>query len=180
MQPEFTVPESFQCFLQKARSLDLGSLAYQLMYARSGPFWTRSQAAAAIARYLGFLYLISEYPSFQLVPTPEIDQVWHHHLLDTEKYAADCQQLFGQFVHHFPYLGTGDEADRRAWYQAYALTLVLFRKHFGSDFTLSPIPADCEPLQSLAGCRSRPTVRPTVALSLNEAWLSFAARQESF
>jgi hypothetical protein len=37
-----------------------------------------------------------------LVPTKAIDDVWHFHILDTQKYIEDCMELHGAVVHHFP------------------------------------------------------------------------------
>ncbi|MBD2121481.1 glycine-rich domain-containing protein-like [Trichocoleus sp. FACHB-262] len=170
-------PQSYQAFLQKVRSLDLGPIAHQLMHSQIGPQWTKLQATRAIARYLGFLYLVGQYPRLQLVPTQEIDQVWHQHILDTHKYAEDCQHLFGRFIHHFPYLGTRGEADQQDWQRAYALTQVLFRKHFGLDLATAAAPSDCEPLHTMQTCRgvdrSSTQSRPTVSLSMEDALRSF-------
>ncbi|MBD2018613.1 hypothetical protein H6F43_00245, partial [Leptolyngbya sp. FACHB-36] len=106
-------------------------------------------------------------------PTWEIDQVWHCHILDTDKYAKDCDTLFGQFIHHFPYFGVRGENDRQAWYRAYALTQVLFRKHFGFELAadLKAVPADCEPLQIVHSTIDGSTEqsRPRVEFSLEEA-----------
>ena len=170
VQSQFPSTESFQLFLQKARSLDLGPLAYQLMHAHSGCGWSKAQTVRGISRYLAFLYLVDQYPRLQLVPTQEVDQVWHQHILDTQKYAEDCQHLFGQLIHHFPYLGTRGEADQHQWYRAYAMTQALFCRHFGINF-INSMPADCEPLRSLPACRSTRATqqRPTVAISTEEA-----------
>jgi hypothetical protein len=157
-------------FLEKVRSLDFGPIAYQLMVAKTGPKWTKAKTITAISRYLRFLYLVNQYPSLQLAPSPEIDQVWHQHILDTQKYAADCHFLFGRLVHHFPYFGVRDQADRHALLQAYAMTQVLHLKHFGESLEgkmndrnsdgepvlTHPQPADCEALldgvSSTLGC----------------------------
>lgn len=53
--------------------------------------------------------------SFELVPDRMIDEIWHMHILDTRKYAADCAALFGDVLHHDPYFGMMGEADRTAW-----------------------------------------------------------------
>lgn len=166
---QFSSTNSFQPFLQKVRSLDLGALAYQLMQSCSGPRWSRAKTVQAIARYLAFLYLIDRYPNLELVPPQDIDQVWHQHILDTQKYAADCQHLFGQFIHHFPYLGTQGEADQQHWYRAYALTQVLFRKHFDIDLR-DASPADCEPLRSSLTCgfTIAPQQRPSVSVAIED------------
>jgi hypothetical protein len=81
------------------------------------------------------LYL---YPHHKIVPTWEIDQVWHHHILDTHKYAQDCQWLFGYFVHHYPYFGQGSSLlEQQEWHQAFAHTCFLFFKHFDVDLSQS-------------------------------------------
>lgn len=175
-----TSTHSFQVFLHKARSLDFGSLAYQLM--QLNPQWTKTQMVEAIARYLAFLYLIDRYPRLQLVPSKEIDYIWHQHILDTQKYAEDCQNLFGRFVHHFPYLGMRGELDRHSWYRAYALTQVLFRRHFGEMQWVDATAADCEPLRSLNACHTVDAMvsstadeqRPTVAVTVDEILATFS------
>ncbi len=37
-----------------------------------------------------------------LSPTGDVDEIWHEHILHTNKYALDCKKLFGKFLHHFP------------------------------------------------------------------------------
>jgi hypothetical protein len=139
---------SFAVFLQKAQQLDLSPIAYQLMQSEAGPHWTRAQTVKAIAQYLAFLYLIDRYPHLRLVPSLEIDQVWHYHILDTSKYAEDCQLLFGRMIHHFPYLGLRGTQDRRSQGKAYALTQILFAKHFDdSSIAQNSLPGDCEPIR---------------------------------
>ncbi|MCU0526497.1 MAG: glycine-rich domain-containing protein-like [Elainella sp. Prado103] len=174
----YQVAPDFARFLQKVQNLNLRPIAYQLTQSRSGLQWSPAQAAKAITRYIAFLYLVDRYPHLQLVPTREIDEVWHQHILDTTKYAEDCQILFGRFIHHFPYLGTRGEADRQALLKAYAITLVLFRKHFGSQMVNGFDHADCEPLSLFeggaegAGCAHTQAaqIRPEVAIDLSEIW----------
>lgn len=177
--PSEHMSEEFQIFLEKVRSLDLGPIAYQLTQSRLGPHWTQAKAVKAIARYLAFLYLAERYSRLQLAPSRDIDTVWHYHILDTSKYAEDCEMLFGRLIHHFPYLGSRDEADKRDLHQAYALTQVLFRKHFGIELVQEEdAVADCEPL--LAGvlcahsrCVQASAQRPTVDISVVDALLIF-------
>jgi hypothetical protein len=33
-----------------------------------------------------------------------VDPAWHAFILDTERYAAYCQQEFGKFLHHHPFV----------------------------------------------------------------------------
>ena len=103
-------------FWSKVKSLDLGAIAYKLMYPDEGFGWSKEQTTKAIARYKMFLLLVYLYPDSKIVPTKEIDRVWHQHILDTFKYNHDCQFLFGRFLHHFPYGGItqpGEEAQQK-------------------------------------------------------------------
>ena len=34
-----------------------------------------------------------------------MDAFWHQHILDTVAYQRDTVQIFGYFLHHFPYFG---------------------------------------------------------------------------
>jgi len=122
-------------FRQKLKKLDLGPIAYKLMHREEGFGWTKGRTKQAIAHYLMFLSLIYLYPNQPIVPTAEIDQVWHQHILDTDKYATDCQMLFGEFIHHFPYYGLRGKGDRQNRQQAFAKTQLLFQKHFATDIT---------------------------------------------
>lgn len=129
----------YQQFLQKCQSLNLEPIAYQLMRSKSGPHWTQQQTIKAISRYLSFLYLAHCYPRIPLVPSYDIDQIWHYHISDTVKYAEDCQFLFGRFIHHFSYFGVCGETDRQNLLRTYALTQVLFRKHFGEELAINDV-----------------------------------------
>lgn len=144
-----TLPTQERDFVKKLKALDLRPIAYQLMHLDSGLGWTQAQTTRAISRYRMFLLLVYLYPNRQIVPTWEIDQVWHHHILDTSKYAEDCQILFGRFLHHFPYFGRRSETDQQALQIAFSHTLSLFQEHFGAEALAdnqSLESADCEPI----------------------------------
>lgn len=102
-------------------AIDWGPIAFQLTDRHSGLGWSSERAATALAGYLQFLRAIALFPQAPLVPSEDVDQVWHCHLLDTQKYAADCQFLFGRFINHNPYAGVGApsaaSALRAAWQQ---------------------------------------------------------------
>jgi hypothetical protein len=96
--------------------------------------WSLERAEAARAEYVRFLTLLQRRPGFMLIPWPnkegqdDLDQFWHQHILDTAKYAADCNALFGRMIHHNPHLvrGSGDETD------AIEKTQRLYARTFGS------------------------------------------------
>lgn len=88
--------------------------------------------AIAIEQYCHFLCLIDLYPDRELVPTPALDQVWHAHILDTQRYRRDCLALFGRFIDHQPF---GIHASNlQNCVKSSAETLQLLRHHFQIDF----------------------------------------------
>lgn len=155
-------------FLTKLKKLDLAPIAYQLMHPAQGKGWTKEKTTQALLRYLMFLCLIYLYPQQKIIPTVEIDRVWHHHILDTSKYAADCEMLFGRFIHHFPYLKP--EKDIERWQQELSQSKTLFQKHFGIDILSQndeDTPARCE--QILEG-QPPACDRPTIEIELAISW----------
>ena len=67
---------------------------------------------AAIEEYKRFLILKIENPDVGMSPTKSMDEVWHFHILDTKKYAEDCDRMFGTFLHHTPGYGPHDSPGR--------------------------------------------------------------------
>ncbi len=118
---------SITTFLYKLNNLDLQRVAHKLMSSCDRGGWTLQQTEVAIARYKMFLHLQFLLPTTQLVPTKEIDEVWHAHILaDTRRYSHDCENLFGYFLHH-----SSDEMQPQNQDTAFALTQELFEKFFG-------------------------------------------------
>lgn len=161
-----TVSCQMKIFTDKLKQLDLGPIAYKLMHEGNGLGWTREKTIRAISHYLMFLTLIYLYPNRQFVPSQEIDCVWHFHIIDTIKYAEDCQMLFGRFIHHFPYFGNRDAADRKNLEIAFEETKVLFQENFGENAFIGEKTlqaADCQPI----GCMTNLT-RPRIDINLVE------------
>ncbi|WP_088893891.1 hypothetical protein [Leptolyngbya ohadii] len=122
----------YQHFLQKCRSIDwvlVIQSVKQLKFSSSLPHQT---SVKVITRYLAFLYLNHCYPHLRLVPDQGIDQFWQSHSRNRKQYIEDCQFLFGYVI---PYISHVDlyRTDRSIWLRDYALTQVLFRKHFGME-----------------------------------------------
>lgn len=84
---------------RKVDSLDLTPMVSKLR----GPkyLWTEERIDAAVQGYRAFLSSAQDEPENQ-----DVDEVWHLHILDTQKYAKDCVDLFGGFLHHVPSYGT--------------------------------------------------------------------------
>jgi hypothetical protein len=125
-----TLWPSDQCFLEKLAAVDFGPIAFQLMCSDSDQTLTLTQATQAIEQYRRFLFLHHRHPNHPLVPSQEIDRVWHVHILDTAKYREDCQFLFGRFIDHFPYFGVGNTAQQQTLKAAYLETQALYEQCF--------------------------------------------------
>jgi len=95
--------------------LDLEPIKMKLMHVESGEGWSLEQANAVEKEYRRFLCLMKMYPREPIAPLVDVDTFWHYHILDTMKYAADCEQAFGYFMHHYPYVGLrgGDDEQFR-------------------------------------------------------------------
>ncbi|WP_206085878.1 glycine-rich domain-containing protein [Massilia polaris] len=92
--------------------LNLDPIKQKLMHVESGEGWTQEQVNAVEVEYRRFLYLMKKFPNEQTSPAVAVDTFWHYHILDTMKYAVDCEHVFGHFLHHYPYVGMhGEDAD---------------------------------------------------------------------
>ena len=112
-------------------ALDLEPIKFKLMAPEGDDKWTQEQANANEQGYRRFLILLAKYPGEALAPHKDVDKFWHGHILDTMKYAEDCQNTFGFFLHHFPYLGMRDEEDAVERIESAKLIDELSLKEFG-------------------------------------------------
>jgi len=94
--------------------------------------WSDELCDYAEAEYIKFLSLKKLYPKVALVPSKLVDKFWHEHILDTEAYEKDCKQVFGHFIHHYPYFGIYGEKDQANLQNAFNETLALYETHFGT------------------------------------------------
>lgn len=99
-------------------ALDLTPIKTKLTHVESGEGWALERAQAVETEYRRFLYLLKTFPKVEMAPMKDVDTFWHYHILDTMKYARDCEQIFGYFQHHSPYLGMEDEDGRESQRQA--------------------------------------------------------------
>lgn len=92
------------------RALDLSTVVER---AESGPpAMPRIIRSFGVRDYLHFLYLLAMNPGTTIVPTKMMDALWHAHILDTRKYAADCAMILAsvsdrEFIHHDPNIVRG-------------------------------------------------------------------------
>ena len=118
--------------LYKASQLDFTMLTFKLMEEKG---WTFEHCQEVQDLYRKFLALNACYPDRKVCPTGPVDEFWHAHILDTRAYMADCDLMFGQYLHHFPYFGLRGEADRAALEKAFKDSVRLFIINFGIDPT---------------------------------------------
>jgi len=88
----------------------------------------------AIREYKRFLELKIANPGINLAPTDLMDEAWHFHILDTKRYAVDCQRMFNQFLHHVPSYGPYESPNREnALLKSYERMMALYREQYGQD-----------------------------------------------
>lgn len=115
-------------------ALDLDAIKVKLMHKESGEGWSLDKANATEIEYKRFLIMQKLYPQESIAPLFDVDIFWHYHILDTLKYADDCQAVFGHFLHHFPYLGLRGEDDELAHAAQGSRARELYQLTFGSDY----------------------------------------------
>ena len=129
-------------FNEFTSNLDLEPIKFSLTQREDGPNWSLNKAETLEVWYRRFLYLSSIYKDKVIVPSKDIDMFWHTHILDTQKYMLDCENLFGMYIHHFPYFGMRGEKDRNQLKKSFYETEELFLLHF-SESPVSVGISDC-------------------------------------
>ena len=114
------------------QALDLDPIKLKLMDLEEGQGWSREYADAMELAYKRFLTLLVTHPDETIAPSKDVDRFWHGHILDTLKYAEDCQNVFGNFLHHFPYFGMRGEEDAKNLAAAAGNMKRLYQQEFGS------------------------------------------------
>ena len=140
--------------------LDLDPIKIKLMDSKEGEGWSRTQVDEVEREYKRFMYLVAKYPSRSIVPTKLVDKFWHAHILDTQKYEKDCDDIFGHFVHHFPYFGMRSAEDAQDLERSFAESNALYLAEFNMNASI--VRADCEsPGSCNAKCNAKCSARPS-------------------
>lgn len=119
--------------ISKLKDLDLEPIQFKMMDSEEGEGWSLEKVQKIAIEYKRFLMLKILYPDNTISPTRDIDKMWHYHILDTSKYMVDCNEMFGVYLHHFPYFGMRGESDKADLEKCFAQTKELYRTHFGED-----------------------------------------------
>jgi hypothetical protein len=118
--------------------LNLDPIKAKLMHVESGEGWSLAKANAVEKEYRRFLCLMKIYPNEDTAPLVDVDTFWHYHILDTMKYAADCEQAFGYFLHHYPYVGLRGEGDEQFRIDSGERMRTLYETTFGEAYPSMP------------------------------------------
>lgn len=112
----------------KVEDLDLSKIHLNLQDEDEGPGWSPGKCQEVEVRYRAMLVGHILYPFTVFAPDRDVDVFWHYHILDTRAYIADCNTLFGEYLHHDPYLGMEGAASEAALEQAWSATRGLFEE----------------------------------------------------
>lgn len=112
--------------------IDLEPIMVKAMDAEEGYGWTLDFVQSVAEEYRRYLELCRLHPDEPLVPSCFVDDFWHLHILDTIKYADDCDRMFGAFLHHFPYFGMRGPQDEENLARSWNETLRLYAGAFGA------------------------------------------------
>lgn len=116
---------------QLAILLDLTAVRIKLADPEEGHAMSEAELDLSEQEYRRFLALHLAFPDADIVPCKLVDTIWHQHILDTRTYHADCEAIFGDYLHHFPYFGMRGADDAQALSDAYGDTLRRYREAFG-------------------------------------------------
>lgn len=157
-------------------ALDLTPVKAKLMHGESGEGWSLAYAEKMEREYRRFLHLVKQFPDEHVVPLFDVDVFWHYHILHTMKYAADCDLVFGYFLHHDPYSAFESEADESRHHAAGLRLQALYQACFGeTDMADEDVVTPAPGSRSIAAksALSSPAARKT-------AWSSPAARKTAW
>jgi hypothetical protein len=165
------------------QALDLGPIKFKLMDREEGHGWSREYADRMETEYKRFLTLLAAHPDQTLAPSKDVDRFWHGHILDTLKYAEDCDKVFGCFLHHFPYFGMRGAEDAANLARAAETTQSLYVRQFGSSAAIDAgRPAYCSAIQASGGpafCAAIEASRPAYCSAIEASSPAYCSAIEA-
>jgi len=116
------------------QALDLEPVKIRMMDPVRGEGWAREYADSIEVSYKNYLTMLVKYPedAEDIALSEDTDEFWHTHILQTRKYAEDCQDVFGNFVHHSPHLEEITPAYNEKKVASAEKTRRLYEREFGA------------------------------------------------
>lgn len=167
---------------QAIAELDFSAIKFKLMHRTFGEGWSQAKADAMETEYRRFLYLQYAFPNEQTAPTLDVDTFWHYHILDTMKYAADCDKAFGHFLHHYPYLGLMEDDEPDVELEAGNRTRALYEQAFGEPYIRADAYREADGQSEAARCQGLcivATPQASIAARVTGNGLRLVAKQKA-
>ncbi len=101
--------------------------------------WTEDRASQATGRYEKLFKLFGK--GVSIVPTKEIDAVWHLHMLDPISYYESCMSYHNKLIEHSPALDSSEE-EKNNLNSLFLETSKIWKETYGEEY--SGIAADCD------------------------------------
>lgn len=125
--------DTFQSALyQRLQEFELDDPTHEFGFTRhlmKNQGWTLAYTQRAIAEYKKFT-LLTVIANHQVVPSDQVDQIWHAHMLLTQSYWEEfCPKVLGKTLHHHP--ARGGRAERTEFHRLYKQTIASYRQFFG-------------------------------------------------
>lgn len=147
--------------LAAIQALDLDSVKARLMDPELGEGWSQDYADSIETAYRTYLSMLAKYQEHaeDIMLAKDVDEFWHTHILQTMKYADDCQKVFGAFLHHNPHVGprTAEDTEKRA------AMAEKTRKLYGREFGMRQDEAWSGAAQARSAAYSAAAIRPRAA-----------------
>lgn len=128
-----------QTFAQRLARVDLTKV---MKHVQSDTGMDDATLARAEDLYRKFLTLKGMFLDSSIVPPRLADIVWHAHITDTRQYMADCDILFGRYLHHTMY----EEGD------SHLDAMIMFTRQRFEEVFHYPIHTGLLPDQAVMAC----------------------------
>ena len=165
------------------QALDLTSVKARMMDEELGEGWTQDYADSIETAYKTYLTMLVKYPEHaeDIMLAKDVDEFWHTHILQTMKYADDCERVFGAFLHHNPHVGPRTDAVLAKRVELAEKTRTLYAQEYGEpNLAWSGRGVQSEPAFSSAAVRAERAAFSSVAIKPEgAAFSSVAVRAEN-
>jgi hypothetical protein len=133
MQTKTLTTKPTQEVISAIQGLDLESVKIRLMDEELGEGWSRDYAESIETAYKTYLTMLAKHQDHaeDIMLAKDVDEFWHTHILQTMKYADDCEKVFGAFLHHNPHVGPRTAEDLRTRAEMAEKTRRIYAHEFG-------------------------------------------------